>query len=82
MDDMDEVFKKAKEKAISRIGKVGNTEKPWEDFSIYHLSDRLQDEFAEWSESYPLTYKFSEELLDIINLAAFLYLANQREDSK
>jgi len=73
MDEMDEVFKKAKEKAVNRISKVGNTATPWEDFKSEHLKKRLDDEIKEWHDTEDI-----KELLDIINLAVFVYLAKQR----
>lgn len=69
---LDSVFGEAIEKAVRRIDKDGNTATPWRDFSSEHLEKRLIDEFREWRES-----KSDEELLDIINLAAFLYLSKR-----
>lgn len=75
MDKMDWVFKKAKEKAIKRSGRPENTATPWKDFTPGWLKYRLAREFKEWEETRDIA-----ELLDIINLAAFVYLA--KKDSK
>ena len=58
-------------KCVSACKKEGNTVTPWNDFSIEHLEKRLQDEIKEYFESHK-----SDELLDIINLASFIWLAN------
>jgi len=70
MNEMDLVFKRAKEKAIKKSSELGNTTTPWKDFTLGWLKYRLAGEFKEWDESRDI-----EELLDIINLAAFVYLA-------
>jgi len=69
---LDSVFNEAIEKAIRRIDKPGNTAAPWRDLSPERLEKRLIQEFREWHGS-----KSDEELLDIINLAAFLYLSRR-----
>lgn len=69
---LDSVFNEAIDKAVRRIDKPGNTAAPWRDFSSEHLEGRLIKEFREWRES-----KSDKELLDIINLAAFLYLSKR-----
>lgn len=73
MDEMDLVFKKAKEKAIEKSSELGNTATPWKDFTPGWLKYRLAGEIREWDETRDI-----EELLDIINLAAFVYLAELR----
>ncbi len=67
---MNIVFDLAKTKALIRNRKSGNTATPWLDFTTEHLSMRLGEEFEEWKDS-----NNSQELLDIINLAAFLWLS-------
>lgn len=76
MDEMNLVFDKAKEKAVSRINKKGNTAKPWKDFSDIELKERLFEEISEF-ETADINNDFNkakDELLDIINLSNFLYL--------
>jgi predicted house-cleaning noncanonical NTP pyrophosphatase (MazG superfamily) len=67
---MNIVFELAKTKALICNRKPGNTNTPWTDFSTNHLSKRLDEEFEEGKESDNV-----QELLDIINLAAFLWLS-------
>lgn len=73
MDEMDVVFAKAKAKAISKIHSPGNTIAPWNDFSIGHLEARLTREYNEWFND-----GSANKLLDIINMAVFIYLARQK----
>jgi predicted house-cleaning noncanonical NTP pyrophosphatase (MazG superfamily) len=72
MYEMDAVFEKAKEKAVRKIG-VENGKKytasPWNDFTKEFLVQKLEEEIKEWKEKYD-----KKELLDIINVAAFIYL--------
>lgn len=75
--NMDIVFEHAKVKALIRNSKPGNTSAPWLDFTIEHLSMRLDEEFLEWKES-----NNSQELLDIINLAAFVWLSKSNNNIK
>lgn len=75
MMEMDSVFRRAKDKAASQVLHVGNTPTPWRDFTPEHLEKRLNDEIKEWRESGDIA-----ELLDVINLAAFLYLSKQRAE--
>lgn len=70
MDKMDLVFKLAKEKAIRKSSELGNTATPWKDFTPDHLKYRLVQEIREWDKTRDI-----DELLDIINLAVFVYLA-------
>lgn len=70
MNKLSWVFNKAKVKAITRMDKFGNTATPWKDFTPGWLKNRLAQEFREWEETRDV-----EELLDIINLAAFVYLS-------
>jgi len=67
---MDLVFEMAKVKALYRIKKSGNTATPWIDFTTEHLIKRLDDEIDEWKDS-----GNTQELLDIINLAVFVWLS-------
>jgi len=67
---MDLVFRLSKSKAFYRIRKPGNTTTPWVDFTTEHLIKRLDEEFGEWKES-----GNGQELLDIINLAVFVWLS-------
>lgn len=68
--NMDLVFEIAKVKAFCCIKKHGNTATPWLDFTTGHLIKRLDGEIDEWKES-----GNSQELLDIINLAVFVWLS-------
>lgn len=74
MDEMDLVYSKAKNKAIRRINKPGNTEKPWDDFPTEWLEKRLWDEIEEFRLAVTTKQK-KKELLDIMNLANFNYLS-------
>jgi len=73
MDEMNLVFKLAKEKAIEKSSELGNTATPWKDFAPGWLWHRLAQEVREWEETRDIA-----ELLDIINLAVFVYLASER----
>src|SRR3989304_1791131 len=56
--------------------KEGNTEQPWEDFSLEHLEKRLEEEFVEWSQSRkPEGVHYLKELLDVMVMAAIVYKA-------
>ena len=68
--EMQEVFDACITKALIRINKKGNTDKPWDDCSIHHLEKRLFDEVEEYFDN-----PSCNELIDIINLACFCYLA-------
>ena len=68
--NMDLVFKMAKAKAFYRIRHHGNAAAPWANFTTEHLVKRLDDEIDEWKESCD-----GQELLDIINLAVFVWLS-------
>jgi len=73
------VFDQAIVKAQLACGKEGNTDKPWEDFSIEWLRKRLDDEIKEY-ESKERTGKIDWiELIDVINMACFLYLAHYED---
>lgn len=67
-EEMMLVFNHAIDKAESRIRKPGNTATPWDDLPNAWLKKRLWDEIFEWKES-----QSPKELIDIINIAAFLY---------
>lgn len=74
MDKMDLVFKLAKEKAIEKSSEIGNTVTPWKDFTPDWLKHRLVQEIIEWDK-----IRNTAELLDIINLAIFAYLAENEQ---
>ena len=67
---MQEIFDACITKALIRINKKENTAKPWDDFPLHHLEKRLLDELEEYFEN-----PCCNELIDIINLACFCYLA-------
>jgi len=71
------VFDKAVLKSLVRCKKEGNTDKPWDDFTIAHLEKRLEQEYAEYQIA-----GNERELIDVINMACFLFIAkeNQRID--
>ena len=77
MNEMDTVFEKAKEKAVRKI-RVGNRNKytasPWNDFTKEFLVHRLEEEIEEWKVKYD-----KKELLDIINVAVFIYLCAEEK---
>lgn len=75
--ELDDIFNLAKHKFKSRNNKPGNTTTPWRDFNAEHLESRLKEEIAEWKES-----GNPQELLDIINCAAFLYRRQLFKDGK
>lgn len=64
------VFNDAINKSLLKCEKEGNTSKPWKDFSIEHLEKRLEEEYKEYLES-----KNPDELIDVMNLACFCYIA-------
>jgi len=72
--EIEEIFQYCIAKWSLRINKKGNTLKPWNDFSSEHLEKRLFEEIEEYKESRKI-----RELIDVINLSVFLYLAKQRE---
>ena len=72
IEELDIAFKKAKSKFAARARVLGNTYTPWRDFPQEHLENRMLDEFVEW-----LKTKDPDELLDIINMAAFRYLSEE-----
>lgn len=69
VSDMRRTFEFAIAKALQRKDKPGNTVRPYLDFSEEHLTERLEQEIEEWRES-----RDGQELLDIMNMAAFLHL--------
>jgi len=76
---MREVFDQAIVKAQLACSKKGNTDEPWKDFSIEWLRKRLDDELVEY-ESKKRTGKTDWiELIDVINIACFLYLAHYED---
>lgn len=68
--DIMSVFTEAMAKYELRCNKEGNTVAPWDDFSEEHLIKRLDEEYTEWKQSGD-----TRELIDVINLAAFVRLA-------
>lgn len=91
-EKMNSVFKEAIAKVNSRHLKPGNTAEPWNDCDTVWLRNRLIDEISEWYNEimFPngIVKKKDEidvekekgELLDIINLATFVYLSLKRKD--
>lgn len=77
-EELQMVFDFAKTKFLSRNNKPGNTLRPWNDFSIEHLEKRLNDEVDEYYDGGGKM----KELLDIINMAGILYLANMNRLSE
>lgn len=75
--EMDDVFAAAKEKAKLQLKKPGYTDEPWNDFGSEFLIKRLEQEFYEFEDAENLQSQ-NEELLDIINMAIFVYLANKK----
>lgn len=76
---MKEVFDKAIVKAQLACDKKGNTDEPWNDFSIDWLQKRLYDEIEEYENTERTGCNDWRELIDIINLACFLYLAHYED---
>lgn len=75
--EMDDVFDAAKEKAKSKLKKPGYTDEPWKDFGSDFLIKRLEQEFYEFEDAETIESQ-NEELLDIINMSIFVYLANKK----
>lgn len=73
-DEMKRVFDYALTKKMDRDRKPLNTTTPWKDFSIEWLDLRLDDEIAEYKQSRKLS-----ELLDIINIATFIFIARENQ---
>ena len=72
--EMKLVFDKALLKALVRCEKEGNTDNPWNDFPIPHLEKRLEQEYAEYKIA-----SNERELIDVINMACFLYIAKENK---
>lgn len=72
--EMTRVFSDAITKALLKCSKKGNTDKPWKNFSLEHLENRLIEEINEYFDNPKL-----HELYDIMNLANFCYLARERQ---
>jgi len=68
--NMQNVFNFCIEKAVDRIDKEGNTAKPYIDFTVEHLEKRMLEEINEYHIG-----DNENELIDIINMACFVYLA-------
>lgn len=68
-NDLQLVFEAAERKFLSKMSKPGNVERPWDKFSLEHLDHYLEQEFNEYLADHD-----PEELIDVINVAAFLYL--------
>ena len=73
------VFDQAIVKAQLRCDWEGNTDKPWEDFGIEWLQKRLYDEIKEYESTKRTGHNDWRELIDVINLACFLYIAHFEE---
>lgn len=78
MDPLIPVFARAKCLAEREIGKPGKTSTPWL-FGKFRLTSKLKEEYNEWLDAATVMENYSverekKELLDVINLAAFLYL--------
>lgn len=73
IETMKWAFKHAIEKALERKNKEENTYEPWSDCSREHLQDRLWEEIEEWRKAENCEEE-RDELLDIINISAFLFL--------
>ena len=73
---MQMIFDRAIVKVVDRCDKEGNTEQPWDDFTIKHLENRMREEFEEYWDN-PVI----DELVDIINLATFVALARLNKAS-
>jgi len=74
-DCMNQVFDEAIEKAVEKIdGSEEYTAQPWKDFPIKWLSKRVDDEYTEWKQSGD-----KKELIDLINLACFTFLAIEHQ---
>jgi len=72
--EMSHVYNEAIKKAITKCDEKGYTTHPWDDFSLQFLEGRMHQEIEEYYES-----KQKEELLDIINLAIFCYLKQEKK---
>lgn len=59
--------------------KPGNTDRPWETFSIEWLQKRLEDELKEYYSMKRTGRVDWVELKDVINIACFLYLAHKKD---
>jgi hypothetical protein len=67
-------YENAIAKAIHRGIKPGNSWEPWNSFTEEHLQKRLAEEYEEY-----LKAKNGQELLDIMNIACFLYIKRVME---
>jgi predicted house-cleaning noncanonical NTP pyrophosphatase (MazG superfamily) len=67
-------FENAITKAVHKGSKPGNTWEPWKSFTEEYLQKRLDDEYEEY-----LKDKNGQELLDIMNMACFLYIQRVME---
>lgn len=77
--EMNVVFERAIVKAQLACSKEGNTDKPWEDFDIEWLQKRLDDEIKEYYSKKRIGKIDWIELIDVINIACFLYIAHYNE---
>jgi len=73
---MQEVFAQAIVKAQLNCDKKGYTDTPWKDFSIEWLQKRLEDEIKEYYSTKRTGKIDWIELIDVINIACFLYIAH------
>ena len=67
--NMNLVFETALNKALHKRRSEGNTTEPYIDFDEEHLENRLSEEYDEYLEEGQ-----ARELIDVINIAAFLFL--------
>ena len=74
---LQEVFDSAIVKAQFRMDKPGNVAEPWKEYPVKHLEGRMYQEIHEYMQS-----RRMNELLDIINTAAFLHKAMWDEQVK
>jgi hypothetical protein len=72
-----EVFNQAIVKAQLSCDKTGNTDKPWESFTIEWLQKRLDDELKEYYSNKRTGRIDWMELIDVINISCFLFIAHR-----
>ncbi len=78
---MKKVQEKARLKAFKKVDYEKHVLEPWKKHNIVFLDSQLHEEFKEFK--YALTKKQKQnELLDIINMATFLYLRLDRETNR
>jgi len=72
--EMIRIFNSAVNKALLKCSKKGNTDKPWDDFPLEHLENRLIEEVNEYFDNPKM-----HELYDIIISACFCCLAREKK---